>query len=205
MCRFVESIRIEEGKAHLIELHNARFHAARKALFGFDDPVDLLAWIKLPPGLSAERYKYRIICDGSNITTEIQPYEQRVIQSLKVVYNDDIDYSIKWENRSRLNRLFSLRNKCDDILIVKRGFVSDSSAANLLLFDGKEWITPSTPLLKGVQRQHLLDLGLIAEREVPISDLFRYRAIKLVNALIDFRRAPLIDIHTSVCFHSSRQ
>ena len=39
----------------------------------------------------------------------------------------------------------------DEILITRNGLLTDTSIANIALFNGKEWHTPKHPLLKGVQ------------------------------------------------------
>ncbi|MCF8358616.1 MAG: aminotransferase class IV [Prolixibacteraceae bacterium] len=203
MCRLVESIRIENRQLQHVDLHNKRFYAARKKLFGCKGNVDLSEMISIPASLTNARYKCRVITNGENFQIEINPYTQRTIKSLKVVFNNHIDYPYKYENRSEIMSLYKLRGKCDDILIVKNNNLTDSSAANVLLFDGSKWVTPSTPLLKGVQRQYLLNAGSITEQKLTIADLHHFQTIKLVNAMIDFKRAPLIDVHSCVCFDSS--
>jgi 4-amino-4-deoxychorismate lyase len=203
MYRLVESIRIENRQLQHVDLHNTRFNAAREKLFGCKSKVSLSDIINIPSSLTNERHKCRVITDGEDFQIEIDPYTQRTIKSLKVVFNNHIDYPYKYENRSEIMSLYKLRGKCDDIIIVKNNNLTDSSVANMLLFDGSKWVTPSTPLLKGVQRQYLLNAGRIAEQKLTIADLLHFQKIKLVNAMIDFKRAPLIDVHSCVCFDSS--
>jgi len=88
---------------------------------------------------------------------------------------------------------------CDDIIIVKNGFVTDSFAANILFLDGVQWITPTTPLLNGTKRQFLLDQGIIAEKEIREEDIRTYQKVGLINAMIDFDEMPVIDIDSIVC------
>src|SRR5690606_14853325 len=95
------------------------------------------------------------------IETRITPYEVRAVTSLKIIHDDTIDYSLKYEDRSSIDNLFAKRNNCDDILIIKNGFVTDASYSNIAFYDGSRWITPAQPLLKGTMRQHLLDTGVI--------------------------------------------
>jgi 4-amino-4-deoxychorismate lyase len=45
---------------------------------------------------------------------------------------------------------------CDDIIIVRNGFVTDASYANLIFRKGDEWFTPATFLLAGTMRAFLL-------------------------------------------------
>jgi 4-amino-4-deoxychorismate lyase len=175
-------------------LHNTRFNNARKALFGSTDYVDIEGLIEIPANIGAERYKCRVLTDGSVFEVQINKYEQRKVETLKIIECNEIEYTYKLENRDLLNRLYEQRGACDDIIIVKNGLVSDSWAANLLFFDGKQWLTPANPLLKGTQREFLLKKGIVSEKEIPLSEIRNYKKIKLINAMIDFERAGEIGI-----------
>jgi 4-amino-4-deoxychorismate lyase len=194
MYRLVESIRIENRQPQQLVFHNRRFNAAVKQLYGITKEVDLGSLIEIPEEIGNERYKLRILFDGFRFEQEISLYIQRIVNSLRLVKDDTIDYSIKTENRDGLDCAFSLRGGCDDIIIVKNNHLTDSWAANIILFDGNEWVTPDTPLLKGTQREYLLSIGKIKEAEVRISDLLCFKEIKLINAMVDFERAIAVPI-----------
>jgi len=196
----VESVRIEFKQLQHVEYHNMRFNSARKTMFGADNKINLEEMILIPESISDNRYKCRITTDGISLHYNISEYHQKEIKSLKVVYCNTIDYSIKTDNRDQLNSLYERKENCDDIIIVKNGLVTDSSSANILLFDGKEWVTPNSPLLKGTMRQYLLNHNLIKEEEVKIENLNRYKKIKLVNAMIDFDRAPEVAIPSGILY-----
>ena len=85
----------------------------------------------------------------------------RSIRTLKLVTANHIDYRYKSTDRSELNRLTAQKGNCDDIVIVKNGFITDTSFTNLALFDGHQWLTPAHPLLAGTQRALLLEQGKI--------------------------------------------
>lgn len=195
MFQLVESICIENKEPKLLDLHNQRLNRSLKELFGFIETFDLDEIVTIPSHLSNQRYKCRVATiNGHTFEYEIHPYQQRDIKSLQVVHCNEIDYHIKTSNRNKLDELFAKRQGSDDILIVRNDLLTDSWAANILLYDGIQWVTPKEPLLKGVQREHLLRLKLISERTIPIDSLVRYQKIKLVNAMIDFDRAPEIEI-----------
>lgn len=200
MSLLVESIRIEFKQLQHVEYHNERFNNARKIMFGKDDAIDLQKIIEIPKNISDFRYKCRITTNGETINYNIEEYHQREIQTLKVVHVDSIDYSIKTDNRNQLNSLYDQKGNCDDIIIVSNGFITDSWAANIILFNDNEWVTPNTPLLNGTMRQYLLDHKKIKEEEVKIEDLNKFKKIKLVNALIDFDRAPEISIPSGISY-----
>jgi len=171
---------------------------ARKIVYGFDEPIDIETIVKIPDFITEGIYKCRINFFPDKIDYTITPYVQRVIRTLKIIHNNSIDYTFKSENRLQLDAAFELRGNCDDIIIVKNGHITDAWAANIILFDGTSWFTSDTPLLKGIQREFLLSEGVIAAREITIDHLFEYKKIKLINAMIDFDRAPEIIISENV-------
>jgi 4-amino-4-deoxychorismate lyase len=198
MSQIIESIRIENKQLQNIGLHNERFQKARKSMFNETDLIKIEAHIKVPSDISNNRYKCRVTYDGNNLLYTIKPYYQRPVHSLRIVHIDHIDYPIKTDNRQQLDKAFAMRNGCDDIIIVKKGFITDAWAANIILFNGKEWHTPSTPLLKGTQREYLLREKQISVQTINEGDLKFYSKIKLINAMIDFYRAPEIEISKNV-------
>lgn len=104
---------------------------------------------------------------------------------------DDIDYRYKQADRRVLDEAFALRDTADDVLIVRHGLLTDTSIANIALWDGCEWHTPAQPLLAGTQRRYLLDTGQIKETDIPVASLGNYRHIRLFNALIPFGEVEL--------------
>jgi 4-amino-4-deoxychorismate lyase len=198
MCQIVESIRIENKTLQNIDLHNNRFLSARKQLFGQSDFIEIEKYINIPDTLSDKRYKCRLTYDGKTLAYTIKPYTQRVIRSLRLVHDDEINYSVKTNQRHQLDRAYEQREGCDDIIIVKNGYLSDTWAANIILYYDEQWYTSTTPLLKGIQREYLLRSGRIKEIKIREHDLWRFSKIKLINAMIDFERAPSIDITTGV-------
>ena len=199
MFQLVESIRIENKQLQHIDLHNKRFNRSRKKLFNCTGEIDLAHHIVLPGNLGNERYKCRVTtANGVNINVDITPYVQRKVESLKLVEMEAIDYSIKTDQRDALNEAFARRANCDDIIIVRNKCLTDSWAANLILFDGEKWVTPETPLLRGIQREFLLITNQITEQKITVADLGKFQTVKLINALIDFDRAPEIAIEKIV-------
>lgn len=73
----------------------------------------------------------------------------------------------------------------EELIIVKNGIITDTSYANLVFYNGKEWHTPSRPLLQGTKRQKLIDEGKIKEREIRVHDLKKFTKCSLINAMLD--------------------
>lgn len=76
-------------------------------------------------------FKCRVVYGRDIGKVEYIPYVRRRIEKVGVIRDDAIDYSYKYTDRSRLNIL--LRDSgCDEIVIVRRGLVTDASAFNLV-------------------------------------------------------------------------
>jgi 4-amino-4-deoxychorismate lyase len=194
MCPLVESIKLKDGLIQNLEYHQNRMNLAMSELFPEKAKIELEKEISIPKNCIPGIFKVRILYGETLEKIEIEPYTFRIIQSLKIVQHERIDYHLKYTNRQILQDLFAQRGDCDDIIIIKNGFVTDSFAGNLLFFDGKNWLTPTTPLLMGTKRQFLLDHGMIVERKIRKEDIRAYQKVGIVNALIDFEEMPVITI-----------
>ncbi len=194
MCQLVESLKLKDGMIRNLDYHQKRMNYAREELFHGFNPIDLSTEISIPDNCKSGVFKVRIVYGRSIENIEIEPYQFRIIQSLKVVHHESVDYHLKFNDRQILQELFAQRGNCDDIIIIKNGFVGDSFAANLLFFDGAKWFTPTTPLLKGTKRQFLLEHGIISEMEIRVDDIQKFQKVGMVNAMIDFEEMPVIKI-----------
>ena len=181
----LETIKIEAGILCNIFFHNLRLNNSRKELFGCRDFIKLENIIKVPSDMKSGLYKCRLIYSDTIKKLEFLPYRKRKIKSLKVVVCNSIEYNYKYENRECLNELLELKQNCDDILIVKNKKITDTSFSNVVFSDGKKWITPSTPLLKGTKREKLLSDGKIVQDEIKISDLKYFQKAALINSMLD--------------------
>lgn len=179
--KFIESIRVENGVLQNLKLHQQRVNETSKT-FSFNKTLDISS-LALSKINDDDIYKFRVLYSENDYSVEITRYKQREIKSLKLVYDNDIVYDYKFENRDALSDLFEKRGDFSDILIVKNGFITDSSYSNIVLFNGEDYLTPSTFLLNGTMRQRLLDEKRIKEREIKVEDLKNYKRIFLINAL----------------------
>lgn len=199
MFRFFETIRIRNG-----EVYNLEYHLQRMLRTAIDFRINNQIVLSAVETLSSKAFekhdnlRCKLLYDKNGFKLEFEAYNMRIVKSLKLVIDDSIDYSFKYSNRSAIDLLFSKRHDCDDILIVKNGKLSDTSIANILLYDGKIWVTPDMPLLNGTCRQRLIDEGRVEVKEVFFKDLKTYFSIMLVNALRDFDEEGALSINTSV-------
>ena len=194
MSRYIETIRIEDGTARNLEFHQARFERTRSDCLGVHAHPLLGDVIRIPAGMMQGLVKCRILYGIRIGEITFEPYVRRPAATLKVIRADQVDYPYKSADRSGLERLFALRGKCDDILIIRKGMVTDSFAANVALWDGHRWHTPGHPLLPGTMRASLLARGIVSQAHIGLGQLERYREIRLINAFFDLEEAPGIGV-----------
>ena len=180
--RFIESIRVCDGKFCSLEWHLRRM---RQTIAYWQYPLDLsiLSW-QVPEELGSGIFKCRIVYDSKIREMTYSPYQPRIIRSLKLVDGDELDYAFKYEDRSVIMRLLQLKESCDDILITKGGYITDTSYSNVVLENSEGLFVPHTFLLNGTRRQRLLSEGIVRERAIRPSDLGQYHRLYLINALI---------------------
>lgn len=184
MEQYLETIRIEEGRACHLPYHNQRMNETRAHL-GLSDGLDLEAVIG-DVSIYQQRTRCRIVYDTEIRSVEFFPYQIRSVKTLRLVEDNQVDYGCKYANRSALNRCFAQRGACDDVLIVQNGDVTDTTIANVAFWNGETWFTPSTPLLKGTMRASLLDSNQIQEAKIRVEDLSHFSRLRLFNAMISF-------------------
>lgn len=138
-----------------------------------------------PP--SSKLYRCKLIYNEYEILdVQYFEYKKREIQSFKIVFDDNIEYSKKYLNRENLNNLFLKRDNADEIIIIKNKFVTDTSIANIAIFDGTNWLTPKTPLLEGTTKNRHLTESLLIQKDISVQMLKEAKKIALMNAMIDF-------------------
>lgn len=164
--------------------HNYRFNKTRRDIFECNLPVNLVEYVH--PEEYTGRTKCRVEYGEEVEKVEYLPYTVRPVNSLKMVNSDGLDYTYKSCDRQKLDELFKLKGDADDILIIRDGVLTDTSMANIALWNGSEWQTPEKPLLEGTMRASLLGKGQIVPAVIRPQDLSRYSLIRLFNAMIGF-------------------
>lgn len=193
MSLLIESIKLTDGKFLNLFQHEQRMNRSLKELCGVEDFFDLGKFLERFDIPDQGLYKCRITYDDQGRDVEFLPYTPKEITSLKIVEHDRIEYDHKYKDRSTLERLFKKRNGCDDIIIIKQGFVTDSSFSNVVFRKGKRWVTPWTALLKGTMRQNLLERNIIQEEDIRVEDIASFDSCKIINAMLEFDN-PEIDV-----------
>ena len=194
MCLLLETIKTVEHKLINLEYHQQRVNRSIRDIFNKKTRINLKKKIKVPGHLGKGLYKCRVIYNLEIKKVEFFSYKQPEITTLKIVTCDDLKYSYKFENRQSITELLELKGRCDDILILKNDLITDTSFCNIIFSDGNNWITPSEPLLKGTQREYLLEKGMVSEAKIKSSDIYNFNSFKLINAMIDFKASQTLPL-----------
>ncbi len=181
---FLETICIKKGivqniEAHLERMSNAGIH------FGFYLPK-LPNLLELVPAelQESKKVKCSVVYHKEILSITFSDYRPKRINSLKLV-KTDIEYPFKFSERSVLNTLLQEKGDCDEILIVKNNFITDTSFSNVVFRKDNEFFTPDTYLLNGTKRQQLLREKKICETRITADDLIHFDTIHLINAMLD--------------------
>jgi 4-amino-4-deoxychorismate lyase len=189
----IETIAVENRQLKNLEYHEARLNKTRHELWGYTDHWNLTDLIVIPDSITSDLHKCRLAYGKGIDNIKWELYTPRTIRKIQRVYQDSVDYSFKFNDRPELNTLFAQRNDADEILIIKRGMVTDSFFCNVAFLNGDKWYTPDTFLLPGTQRAFLLDSGVIEEAGISENDIFNYSHIRLFNAMVDWENAPILE------------
>ena len=171
MIKYFETIRCDKGKVYYLQYHKKRI---------FNTIGKELNFILTPPDNNLYRckviYTKDKICDIS-----YYPYSLKEIKRFKIIFDDNIQYSSKYLDRSCIDRYKS--DIYDEIIFVKNGYITDTSIANIAIFLDNEWITPIKPLLYGTTRQRYIDTFILTEANITIDMMKRSDKIMLLNAM----------------------
>lgn len=186
MYPLFETICAKNGMVQNIEWHQMRYINSYQVYYGKLPTNTIMDGIVLPDFTKSGTYKMRISYNESSKIVDFEKYTRKNIKTLKIVMDNTIEYGLKYTDRLNLDLLKRKKEGCDDILIVKNGMVTDSSICNIVFFDGHEWITPESPLLKGTSRERLIRSGRIKQHHIKVSEISNYQSFKLINAMRDF-------------------
>lgn len=185
MSQFIESIKVEDQKVFLLDYHQKRVNNTFSH-FGKEESLDLQKIFKELNHDEDGLYKLKITYSlDRSFTTRLIPYAISEIDDFQLVENNTFDYSFKFEDRKEFERM-KAKARAGEIIIVKNNHITDTSFSNLLFQKGKEWFTPSTFLLNGVQRQHLLKKKEIKEKEITLQNIREFSHFQIINAMNDF-------------------
>lgn len=191
MCQLIETLRMTDGRIERLPYHELRYGKAMRHFFsngrhrrlldiltehGFSETNDA----SLFPGV----YKVHVDYDGASSAVSAVVYRPKHVATLRLVTDDDIDYSFKYSDRDALKHCLDKSAGCDEVIIVRHGLLTDTSYSNIAFFDGSSWFTPCTPLLFGTRRASLLDEGRLRTADIRPADLKSFSKVSLINAML---------------------
>jgi 4-amino-4-deoxychorismate lyase len=184
MYRLIETIKIIDGIPQNLEWHNLRMSKSSELLNGIKLFLEINDF-NIPEIFRKGIVKCRITYSNRIETIEYEQYLIKNVNSFKIIFNDKIDYSHKFADRSQLIKLYEMRVECDDIIIIKNGLVTDSFYANLCFEKNGELFTPAKPLLNGTKRQKLINEKRIIPIDITPDSISAFNKIHLLNSMID--------------------
>ena len=202
--QLLETIKIFNKKIFNLDYHNFRLNKSREKLWAFKDFIDLKNFLHPP---DEKLYKVRVLYDQVIKNIEYLPYQKKSIKSFKLI-NSNISYPYKFADRKNLEKLYSLKEGADDIIIIKDQKITDTFAANLAFFKDNKWLTPASPLLPGTTREKLLKEKKIYPAIITIKDLKKIKKIAIMNCMIGFKeikeKNPILNFEPLEYFFSVR-
>lgn len=185
MYRFLETIRIENGVPCNMNGHIWRMkHTLGRDFDTFWAIFNAKLGIYIPEKFSIGIVKAKILYDVNSFKISFSKYKKRNISRLILKKAEHVHYNFKYADRSELDRICEDLDNKTDVLLVKRGLITDTSYCNVAFQMGDKWYTPSYPLLHGTQRKQLLDNETIILKRIRVDNLQFYSSIRLFNAMM---------------------
>lgn len=185
MYPLFESLALLDGEVQNLHYHILRYTKAYEEYYGYSPKIGLLENLNLAlpdDGL----YKLKVEYSDNGKKASCSKYSAKSTTSLKMVNVCDLDYHLKYTDRTALNKLYDSREMCDDVLIINDDLISDTSIGNILFFKEGKWYTPNTPLLEGTQRAKLLEEKIIIEKLISLNSIKEYEGFQVINAMRPF-------------------
>lgn len=188
----IQNCKIQNSDLHLERVFNSRYKIWKvKYTFDFEKIFSEIE-SKLSIEYSAEIiYKLKVIYNQSDLEYEINDYSKPIINHIKLINDDFIDYQFKFTDRNSLEllkmaafRVMSERAH-SEIIIIKNGMATDSSFSNLVFSKDDELITPANFLLRGTKMEKYIREKIILEKPVRAKDIMNFDSIHFINAMND--------------------
>ena len=203
---FIETFMLRGGELIAGELHRERMlrtlreqgaeasSAFLQSLLSTSPWREVEAYLTTQQVLPATTYRLTLEYSLTGLSAiRLVPYCKRTIRALRpILLPDGFEYSYKYTDRSFFDRMKAeLASEEEPLFVRPDGTITDTSFTNVLIETESDYLTPTRPLLKGIQREGLLRAGLIAEADDLTLSTLRSKAksILLINALLPLEEA----------------
>ena len=191
MSRFLETIRILDGKPQHLPWHQQRVDATLRYFYpktssepGAFPLFDILLSCQIP---REGTHRCRILYDANTLEVEFKAYTLAEIHALQLVAAPEgYDYSFKYADRSVIDLLYAQRGAADDVLITRDGYITDTSIANIAFRKDDRWYTPARPQLAGTTWKRLVSEGILIPRPIHQDEVYRYDGFRVFNAMMEW-------------------
>ena len=180
---FFETICIKNRTPLLLAFHQKRMDKTRQECLNLHNAIPLDELIQLDEITDNSFWKCRITYSDVIHKIEYEKYEIKHPKTIKLIEQADFQYPYKYSDRSAFETILQNQKDADEIIICKKGLLTDSSYANLAFFDGRDWFTPKLYLLNGVKRKCLLQNKIIHETDISINNISFFQKIAFLNAM----------------------
>jgi len=197
MFPLFESIRVIEGKPLHLRDHQDRINRSCLEYYAQLPTWNIIGALEVLPADDAI-LKCRLEYNLSEYHFKCTRYQKKKITRLFLREGHELNYDLKWTDRSGINKLMDGLTFHEDILIVRDGLFTDSSYSNLAFSNGETWHTPRIPLLAGTCRSRLLENETLVEADISLSDVGRYKSIRLFNAMIPWHESIELPMSTVI-------
>jgi 4-amino-4-deoxychorismate lyase len=185
MSLFFESIKLEDGEFHLLELHQKRMQNTVEKVFKKDSSFDLKSEFNKLTFETSGLFKVKVMYDLGIKNISIEPYTIKNHSKILLLEREELNYTYK--NVIRKSLEFD-KTVADDAIFILKGSITDASYSNIALFDGNQWFTPKKCLLKGIKREELFTNNTLKIKDIKLSEISQYSQIAFINAMRDFEK-----------------
>ncbi len=195
MSLLFETIKIQNGKPQNVEYHIRRVAKSREILFGMSNIIDFVEFIDNFRVGEDKIYKLKVVYNQKIMDYQLIQYS--IIQKNEIIFIDKpyLNYALKYLDRRELEEIELQLAKHEIGIITKNGYLTDVTYANVVLFDGINYVTPAMCLLEGTKRAKLISEGKIIPKMIHINDLHSYKYLQIINSMIDLEDKVIVSLN----------
>ena len=178
-----ETIAIIDGIPQNLAFHQARMDNTIEKLFQKTSVFNLEEIIQVPTEYQNGLIKCRIDYNQQDFNIIFSAYQRREIRNYQCVYLDNLDYTLKYTNRTIFEDINMIK---DEAVIIHGKKVTDCRIGNLIFFKDGIWYGSKNYLLKGTQLSRLLSENRVQLKEINADEIHQYEKVMMINAMNPF-------------------
>lgn len=178
-----ETIAIIDGLPQNLAFHQARMDNTIEKLFQKTSVFNLEEIIQVPTEYQNGLIKCRIDYNQQDFNIIFSAYQRREIRNYQCVYLDNLDYTLKYTNRTIFEDINMIK---DEAVIIHDKKVTDCRIGNLIFFKDGIWYGSKNYLLKGTQLSRLLSENRVQLKEINADEIHQYEKVMMINAMNPF-------------------